>query len=130
MDGAPTVLVVEDEYFIAMMVQGALTDAGFEVVMVGNAQQAISRLNDGKVAYRALVTDINGLGEIDGWAIAKVGREIDPTLPVVYVSAAPASDWRTSGVPDSLFISKPFAPAQVVNAVSQLINAIPPATKE
>src|SRR5947209_17648737 len=130
MEGAPTILVVDDEYLIAAMIEDALTEAGFQVVMVGSAEQAISRLKDDKAAYRALVTDISGLGEMDGWDIAKAGREIDPTLPVVYVSAAPPPEWAANGVPDSLFIPKPFAPAQIVSAVSQLINAVPPGANE
>jgi len=33
------------------------------------------------------------------------------------------SDWAANGVPNSVLITKPFAPAQVVTAVSQLLNA-------
>jgi DNA-binding NtrC family response regulator len=85
---------------------------------------------DGNVsACRALVTDINGLGAIDGWGVAKAGREINPGLPVIYVTGAAAADWAANGVPNSVLVTKPFAPGQIVSAVSQLLNAIPPAPK-
>jgi hypothetical protein len=38
----------------------------------------------GKVAnYRALVTDINRKGMMNGWEVAKAAREIDPAFPIV-----------------------------------------------
>jgi len=82
---------------------------------------------DGK--YRALVTDINlGPDKMEGWEVAKHAREISPGLPVVYMSARATGDWTSKGVPNSIMLSKPFAPAQLVTAVSQLLNADPPTT--
>jgi hypothetical protein len=57
---------------------------------------------------------------------AKQAREIDPQFPVVYMSGAHAEDWPSKGVPNSIMLAKPFAPAQLVIAVSQLLNASPP----
>jgi hypothetical protein len=34
-----------------------------------------------------------------------------------------AEDWARFGVPNSILLAKPFAPAQLVTAVSQLLNA-------
>jgi hypothetical protein len=50
-------------------------------------------------------------------------REINPSFPVVYMSGDSAEDWASQGVPNSIMLSKPFAPAQLVTAVSQLLNA-------
>jgi DNA-binding response OmpR family regulator len=81
--------------------------------------------SDGK--YRALVTDVNlGRDRMDGWEVAKRAREIDPAFPVVYMSGDSADDWGSKGVPNSIMLEKPFAPAQLVTAVSQLLNASPP----
>ncbi|WP_346658485.1 hypothetical protein [Bradyrhizobium sp. 179] len=33
-----------------------------------------------------------------------------------------AEAWKSQGVPNSILIEKPFAPAQLVAAVSQLLN--------
>jgi DNA-binding response OmpR family regulator len=79
--------------------------------------------------YRALVTDINlGRDKIDGWDVARHAREIDPAFPVIYMSGRDAGDWASKGVPNSIMLAKPFAPAQLVTAVSQLLNTgTPPA---
>jgi DNA-binding response OmpR family regulator len=72
---------------------------------------------------RGLITDINlGKGP-DGWDVARHARELIPALPVVYMSGASAHEWTSHGVPHSVFIAKPFAPAQVVTAISTLLNA-------
>jgi len=42
------------------------------------------------------------------------------------VTAASADKWAANGVPNSILLTKPFAPAQLVTAVSQLLNAGPP----
>jgi hypothetical protein len=37
-----------------------------------------------------------------------------------------ADEWTAQGVPNSMLITKPFAPDQIVSATSQLLNATPP----
>ena len=70
-----------------------------------------------------LVTDINLRGRIDGWEVAQRAREIDPHFPVVYISGASAAEWPSKGVPNSVMLEKPFAPAQLVTAVASLLNS-------
>lgn len=78
----------------------------------------------GKVMdYRALVTDIKLRGRMNGWEVAKRAREIDPAFPVVYMTGVAGGDWASHGVPNSILLEKPFAPAQLVTAVSQLLNS-------
>jgi len=81
-----------------------------------------------KGKYRALVTDIQLRGVMDGWEAARRAREIDPEFPIVYMTGGNAADWPSRGVPNSILLTKPFAPAQLVTAVSQLLNAGKPAT--
>lgn len=63
---------------------------------------------------------------MSGWEFAQRAREINPEFPVVYISGASGGDWASKGVPNSIMLQKPFAPAQLITAVSQLLNAIPP----
>ena len=81
-----------------------------------------------KGKYRALVTDIQLRGVMDGWEVAKRAREIDPEFPIVYMTGGNAAEWPSRGVPNSILLTKPFAPAQLVTAVSQLLNAGTPTT--
>jgi DNA-binding response OmpR family regulator len=120
----PIILVVEDDPLIQSIVEETLADGGFEIVIVSSGENAIDLLDVQKVRYRAVVTDINlGRDKIDGWDIARRAREIDAGFPVVYMTGASADDWVSKGVPSSILLTKPFAPAQLLTAVSQLLNA-------
>jgi DNA-binding response OmpR family regulator len=124
MQSLPIILVVEDDQLIQSVVEETLTEGGFEIDIASSAAQAIELLDKAGGKYRARVTDINlGRGQIEGWEIARHAREIDPEFPVVYVSGDSAEAWASKGVPNSIMLAKPFAPAQLVAAVSQLLNS-------
>ena len=124
----PVILVVEDEALIQTFVEQALSDGGFETAVVASGEEAVTLLNGDKGKYRALVTDINLRGKMEGWQVAQHAREIEPDFPVVYMSGAAAADWTSKGVPNSIMLSKPFAPAQLVTAISNLLNSGTPTT--
>jgi DNA-binding response OmpR family regulator len=124
------ILIVEDDYMVQSLVEDALTEGGFETAIASSGKEAVSLLSVSKGKYRALVTDIN-LGPDDkmaGWEIAKHAREIDPEFPIVYMTGASADEWGSQGVSNSILLTKPFAPAQLVTAVSQLLNSGTPTT--
>ena len=122
MEEAPIILVIEDDEAVQAIVEDALTDGGFEPAIAASGEEAVTLLKGGLTQYRALVTDIGLRGRMDGWEVAKQAREIDPAFPIVYVTAAHAGEWASKGVPNSVLLTKPFAPAQLVTAVSQLLN--------
>ena len=128
MEDLLVILVVEDDHAIQSVVKEALTDGGFEPAIAASGEEAVTLLMGGLTKYRALVTDINLRDSMDGWEVAKRAREIDPEFPVVYMSGAHAEDWASKGVPNSIMLAKPFAPAQLVTAVSQLLNTGTPTT--
>jgi DNA-binding response OmpR family regulator len=129
MENLLVILVVEDDQLIQSFVEETLTDGGFEIVIASSGENAVELLDASGGKFRALVTDINlGRDKIDGWDVARHAREVDPNFPVVYMSGNDAGDWASKGVPNSIMLAKPFAPAQLVTAVSQLLNtAQPPA---
>ncbi|MGJ4942157.1 response regulator [Bradyrhizobium sp. HKCCYLS1011] len=103
-----------------------LTEGGFETETIASGEQAIALLQADKTKYRALLTDINLQGQLTGWEVAKRARELNPEMPIVYMTGAAADQWPSHGVPNSVLLNKPFAPAQVVTGVSQLLNQTPP----
>ncbi len=122
------ILVIEDDQAIQTIVDEALTEGGFEPAIAASGEEAVTLLKGGLTKYRALVTDIALRGRMDGWEVAQQAREIDPTFPIIYMSGAHAEDWASKGVPNSIMLAKPFAPAQLVTAVSQLLNSGTPTT--
>ena len=126
MEDAVVILVVEDDELIQGVVEEALTEGGFETALASSGEQAIELLNAAKPVCRALVTDINlAKNKMDGWAVARHARENKPDMPVVYMTGDSADDWASKGVPNSILLTKPFAPAQLVTAISQLLAGTP-----
>ncbi len=122
MENLQIILVVEDDQLLQGLIEESLTDAGFATVLASSGENAVELLLASEGKYRALVTDINLGSGIDGWDVARHAREIDHDFPVVYMSGKDAGDWASKGVPNSIMLVKPFAPAQLITAVSQLLN--------
>ena len=120
---APVLLYVEDETLTQGLVETALREAGFAVLTASDGHEALAQLDAHKATVRGLITDIN-LGDCpDGWAVARSARQSISGLPVLYVSGACEHEWTANGVPNSLMIAKPFAPAQIVVGISSLLMA-------
>ncbi|QHP74168.1 response regulator transcription factor [Bradyrhizobium sp. LCT2] len=112
----PSILVVEDDY----QLQGIASARGIPRQHRGDAEEALTLFTGNPGAHRALVADINLRGRLSGWDAARRLREIVPYLPVPYMTGAAGEQWPSQRVPGSI-LAKPFAPAQQVAAVSQLL---------
>jgi DNA-binding response OmpR family regulator len=121
----PLLLLVEDEALLAVPLEAELQDAGFGVVLSLTGKDALANLEADAARFVGLITDIR-LPQVDGWTIAVRARELVPTIPVVYMSGDSAADWASKGVPGSVMLAKPFAIAQLTEAVARLINDVPP----
>jgi len=125
------VLVIEDDLQIQAIIDEALCEGDYEPALATSGEEAVTLLKGSQLPYRMLVTDINLAGKTSGWEVAKVARQIDPAFPIIYMTGAAADQWPSHGVPNSVLLTKPFAPAQLVTAVSNLLNAgSPPTTTE
>ena len=118
-------LIVDDEALIQLDIQDALEGGGFATATADHGQSAIALLESNQ-SFRALVTDIRMPGTLTGWDVTKRARELNAGMAVVYVTGDSANEWVSRGVPNSIVIQKPFASAQILTAVSQLINASNP----
>lgn len=116
------IFVVDDDFLIAQSVEDALTDGGFLTATANNGSDGLALMDKRGPECRALVTDVNLGDKVTGWDVARAARMKFPYLPVVYVTADSSHEWTAHGVPESILITKPFAPAQVVSAVAQLLN--------
>ncbi|MBI5128072.1 MAG: response regulator [Rhodopseudomonas palustris] len=122
MDNSIVILVVEDDLMIQSVVREALEEGGFDVVIAASGEEAAKLIGEPD-RFRALLTDVNlGRDRMDGWDVGRLAREADPAFPVIYMTGDSAAEWAARGVPNSLLLSKPFAPSQVVAAVTQLLN--------
>ena len=100
----------------------ALEDAGFTLTIATHGEEALAALACDAQMFGAIITDIRLGDGPDGWSIGRRAREIIPEMAVVYMSGDSGYDWPTMGVPGSVMIAKPFAPDQIVTAISALMT--------
>jgi len=72
--------------------------------------------------FSAVVTDIDLGDGPDGFDIARRAREVDPLIPVVFISGQMGPRVASEGVPGSEFVAKPFHPSQVIAALDRAIR--------
>ena len=85
--------------------------------------RVMAAIANGALSCGASIAFFVGRDKLTGWEVARHASEIDAGFPVVYMIGANADDWASKGVPNSILLSKPFAQAQLLTAVSQLLNA-------
>jgi CheY-like chemotaxis protein len=122
MSERPRILLVDDEAGILDLLDAALSDAGFDVVRAASGRQALQVLQTEIKELRGVITDVRLPGAVDGWELARHARSLEPSIAVVYVTGDSEISWSASGVPGSVLVPKPFAPAQVVTAISSLLT--------
>jgi CheY-like chemotaxis protein len=117
---ARRVIVVEDEALICVETADTLEQQGFEVHIALSGEDALRSLRGG-LAVDILFTDINLGGALDGTMLARLARELLPTVVVVYTSGT--VETVAQGVAGSAFVPKPYSPDRVGRLLSGMCAA-------
>ena len=119
------VLVVDDDPVVGKSFNRVLSQKGYVVVTAANAQEALSKVQEGE--YDVVFTDIKMPG-MSGIELAERLRIERPWTPVVIVtgfgSASNQDRARAAGV--SSFLQKPLSPEMIEGSMKQaLLDAVP-----
>jgi DNA-binding NtrC family response regulator len=107
---AATILVVEDEVLIRMVLADYLEESGFRVLEAGTAAQAIAVLDqrDGP-SIDLVFSDIRMPGPLNGFDLARWLAVHRPAIPVILTSGEAARDQAGGGLGRNLlFLAKPY----------------------
>lgn len=109
-----TILVVEDEYLIALEAQHMMQDAGAEIVLLANSVSEVHKLLDEGPKIDAAILDLK-LGSEDARPLMGVftSRAIPFLLTTGFDGAAP------QGV---RVLTKPYREAEFIDAVIELVH--------
>jgi PAS domain S-box-containing protein len=119
MKSAGRALVVEDNTEVARAAAGMLTELGYLVDIVGDADQALDRIRD-CVALDLVLTDVIMPGSVNGIELASMLREARPAVPVVIMSGY----FESESLETERFtvLQKPFDAVALVNAIEEAIG--------
>lgn len=102
------ILIVEDEFIIAMLIEKQVKKLGYTVVgKVSNGMAAINRVREGGVDL--VLMDIKINGELDGIDTMKEISRFS-TIPVIYITgnSDPNTRERATGTGPAGYIIKPI----------------------
>jgi DNA-binding response OmpR family regulator len=115
------IFYVEDEVFLAKIVKESLESRGFEVVMENDGYAAFSSFK--KAQPDICVLDIM-LPNKDGFAIADEIRNINKTIPIIFLTAKTQTDDVVKGftVGGNDYIRKPFSMEELIVRIQNLLQ--------
>ena len=115
------ILYVEDEPFLGRIVKESLESREFDVLMVTDGINAVSTFEKEKPDI--CVFDIM-LPSRDGYSIAKDIRQMDVTVPIIFVTAKNQTDEVIRGFESggNDYIRKPFSMEELIVRVNNLLK--------
>lgn len=119
-DDAPHVLVVDDEFLVAILFEDALKERGFRVTVCHSGADALAVQDTDPAA--AVVTDLRMPG-MNGMELLRRLRERWPEIPVLVVSGwlgESGSSHQES--PSTGYMAKPVSPRAVAERLSTMLG--------
>ncbi|MGR3885485.1 response regulator [Pseudomonas sp. 1152_12] len=118
MPAAPsTILVVEDDAIVRMLIVDVLEELEFSVLEAADAQEALHMVENTEKVIDLMMTDV-GLPDMDGKQLATKARELRPALPILFASGYAESIDVPAGMQ---VIGKPFSIDQLRDKVKSML---------
>jgi CheY-like chemotaxis protein len=120
--GAPTVLVVEDDPHVRLLLERLVSGAGYGVLSAGSGADALAALGAPGAEVDLLLTDL-GLGDLHGGELARRALELVPGLPVVYSSGHGSGPPLGGGMPaGDGFLRKPYGAEDLKRVLDSVLE--------
>ncbi len=110
------VLVVDDEFLVALLAASMLEDLGCEAETSVNGNEALGKLADDP-HIDVLITDVNMPG-VTGYEVAERAQRMRPELKVILLSAAENGQHRWP------LVRKPFLQSDLMRVMADIGNVI------
>ena len=117
-DSPRTILVVEDDNIVRMLIVDVLEELEYTVLEAADAADALKVLNSPEQTIDLMMTDL-GLPDMNGKDLALKAREIRPDIPVLFASGYADS---VDVPPDMHNIGKPFSIDQLRDKVKGILG--------
>lgn len=115
---ASTILVVEDDAIVRMLIVDVLEELEFKVLEAEGSEQALVMLKDVNQHIDLMMTDV-GLPVMDGRELANEARVLRPALPILFASGYAEN---IDVADDMHLIGKPFSIDQLRDKVKSILE--------
>jgi CheY-like chemotaxis protein len=117
------VLVVDDEAHIRRVIEIKLKKQGYQVIMARNGREGFDIIQAQKPDV--VISDIN-MPEMDGKTLCEKTNELKKERPFLTIMVTarilPEDRKWVDNMQDTLFLEKPFSPAQIMEHVDQYLK--------
>jgi CheY-like chemotaxis protein len=118
-----TVLIVEHEAIVRLELAHSVSDMGLRVLEACNADEAVIALN-AHADVELMLTDIRMPGSMDGIRLAHHVRKRWPKVQIIVLSGM-LNTQITQLPADSLFLTKPYDPQGLADALMRMLGTLP-----
>jgi CheY-like chemotaxis protein len=123
---ADTILVVEDEVLLRLVIAEYLRDCGYKVIEAAHADEAIVVLKQAHLQIDVLFSDIEMPGPMDGFGLAQWTRSNRPGLEIILTGSVPRAVNAAADLCEQGTVPKPYEPQSVHDRIRRLLAARPP----
>ena len=119
------ILLVEDEREVLAVLEWMLKAEGYAVTSAVSGDEA-KAIFEADPNFDLLLTDIMMPGQLQGTDLSKALRELDNTLPVIFMSGYPAeaTDNGNGLRPEDIRLTKPVARKELLSAIAQVLEVL------
>ena len=121
--GSETILVVDDEPAIVVLVEDTLQSLGYEVLVAPSGEAALEVAKSCGKKINMLLTDVIMPG-MNGRELAEKLMANDPEIKVLFMSGYTDNIITHQGVlkPGIMFVNKPLAPDQLARKIREVLD--------
>ena len=117
------ILIVDDEPHILMLLQDNLEMADYEVVSASDGLEALEQVK--QTSPDIIILDV-GMPKMNGWDVCETLKKSPETqhIPVIFLTAFAQNADRKRGLAlgAAKFITKPFHPDHIVEAIQEVLG--------
>jgi CheY-like chemotaxis protein len=123
LNGANTVLVVEDDALVRSYAVMTLESLGYKVIAAVDGNDALQKLRSG-IHVDVLFTDIVMPGGINGWELADRAQQERPGLTVLLTTGySPETLTKYCRLrPGRVLLTKPYRKADLASRMREILN--------
>jgi len=118
---APTILIVDDDPDISLVLQDLLEHAGYCVQVAGTGADALAKVK--AKSFSAVLLDLM-LPDMDGLSVLTLVKELDPVLPVIMLTAFVEVAKKHASLTEGAFgyLTKPYDGEEVKALIKRAVG--------
>lgn len=119
--GTETILLAEDDVTTRAVAERILSGAGFHVLSAEDGEHALEMFTEAGRQVDLVLTDVV-MPKMDGPELAERIADVDPSIPVLYMSAYNDDHIDNERFSDANFVAKPFNSAALTRHIRETLD--------